>query len=38
MQERIEYLGKDGYLYIGKHQLPIGRSYQENIFSKISKF
>lgn len=28
---------KDGYLYIGKHQLPIGRSYQEALFSKINK-
>jgi len=28
---------KDGFLYIGKHQLPIGRSYQETLFKKISK-
>ena len=28
---------KNGYLYIGKHQLPIGRSYQEALFNKISK-
>lgn len=29
---------KDGALYIGKHRLPIGRSYQESFFSKIRKF
>jgi DNA-binding LytR/AlgR family response regulator len=29
---------KDGKLYIGKHKLPIGRSYQEGFFDKISKF
>lgn len=28
---------KDGYLFIEKHQLPIGRSYQEKLFEKISK-
>ena len=29
---------KDGKLYIDKHKLPIGRSYQDALFSKISKF
>ena len=28
---------KDSFLYIGKHQLPIGRSYQESLFKKINK-
>ena len=28
---------KDGYLYLGKHQLPIGRSYQEALNNRITK-
>ncbi len=28
---------KEGYLYVGKHQLPIGRRFQESLFKKISK-
>ncbi|WP_457617620.1 LytR/AlgR family response regulator transcription factor [Lutibacter sp.] len=28
---------KEGFLHIGKHKLPIGRSYQEILFQKISK-
>jgi len=35
----INYIDKikDGYLFIKKHQLPIGRSYQELLFQKIKK-
>jgi len=29
---------KEGAIYIGKHKLPIGRSYQEAFFKKIQKF
>ncbi|MCF6183208.1 MAG: LytTR family transcriptional regulator DNA-binding domain-containing protein [Bacteroidales bacterium] len=28
---------KDGFVYIGKKEIPIGRSYQEYLFSKISR-
>jgi len=29
---------QDGYLHIGSHQLPIGRSYHDHFFQKINKF
>jgi DNA-binding LytR/AlgR family response regulator len=28
---------QDGYVFIGKHRLSIGRSYHENFFNQISK-
>ena len=28
---------KDGFVYIGEKEIPIGRSYQETLFSKISR-
>lgn len=36
----IEFIDKykEGVIYIGKHQLPIGRSYQDAFFKRVSKF